>query len=144
MFNRNSNPRKYAAAAVVAVALAFGAYAVGNSSSGNGSNGTANAAQAQRNGQPPRGFGTPVTGTAAAQVKAAVLAKYKGTVDRIIKLPDGSYLARVTTSNGDLRVAVSKDYQVTGAQQGGPGAGGPRGGATPPGNGGQPLPGNSS
>jgi hypothetical protein len=140
MFKNMSNPAKYAAAGVAAVALAFGAYAVGNSNSGNSSNGTANAAQSgqfPRNGQPRAGFGTPVTGTEAAKVKAAALAKYNGTVGRIIKLPNGSYVAQVTTSSGELRVAVSKDFQVTGARQGGPGPGGPM-------NGGQSVPGSSS
>ncbi|MEA2428657.1 MAG: hypothetical protein QOF37_2285 [Thermoleophilaceae bacterium] len=154
MFNHISKPRKYAAAGVAAVALALGAYGVGSSSSGNGGNGTANAAQAgppgapsgrfQRNGQRPPGFGTPVTGADAAKVKAAALARYSGTIQQIMKLPDGSYVAHVITSNGELHVAVSKDYKVTGARQGGPGAGGPPGGGAPPMNGGQSLPGKSS
>jgi hypothetical protein len=137
-----TKPMRYVAAGIAAVALAFGAYAVGNSNSGNGNSGVASAsrpaAQGQapgngrlpHNGQGPRGFGAPVSGATAQKVKAAALAKYKGTVERVIKLPDGSYVAHVVTSNGEYRVAVSKDFKVTGAQQGGPGPGA-RGGTAP-------------
>jgi hypothetical protein len=152
MFRNANNSMKYAAAGVAAVVLAVGAYAVGNASSGNSANGTAGAAQPvmggplsgrpPRNGQPPAGFGTPVTGAAADKVKAAALAKYPGTIQRIVKLGDGSYVAHVITSNGELRVAVSQQFKVTGAQQGGPGPGRPGGvgpaGAAPPGAGPQP------
>jgi hypothetical protein len=133
----SKNPLTYVAAGVAAVALAFGAYAIGSSNSSN--SGTADASQAgsaSRNGQalangrPPAGFGTKATGAAAAKVKAAVLARFKGTIEQIVKLPDGSYVAHVITSSGEYHVLVSKDFEVTGAQQGGPGAGG-RG--TPPG-----------
>ena len=84
--------------------------------------------------QPPAGFGTPATGAAAAKAKAAALAKYKGTAERVMKLPDGSYMVHVLTSGGgEYHVAVSKDFAVTGAQQGGPGgSGGPPQGAAPP------------
>lgn len=124
------NPLAYAAAGVAAVVLAFGAYAIGSSNSDNGTSGSADASQttggrAPRNGQAPRGFGTEVTGATADKVKAAVVAKYKGTIERIEKLPDGSYLAHVITSNGEYHVAVSKDFRITGAQRGGRGAGGP-------------------
>jgi hypothetical protein len=121
---------RYVGAAIAAVAVAVGGYAIGNSNSSNGNGGVANAAQQgtpgqlPQNGQRPPGFGTPVAGAAAQKVKAAVLAKYQGTVARILRVPDGSYVALVLTSNGgEQRVAVSKDYQVTGAQQGGPRAG---------------------
>jgi hypothetical protein len=71
-----------------------------------------------------RGFGTPVSGATAAKAKTAALAKYKGTVERVMKLDDGSYVVHVITSSGEYHVAVSKDFKVTGAQQGGPGASG--------------------
>jgi hypothetical protein len=125
-----SKPMRYIAAGITAVAIAFGGYAVGSSNSSDGTNGVANAAQQSapgqlpRNGQGPPGFGTPVAGAAAQKVKAAVLAKYRGTVESVLRLRDGSYVAHVLTSKGDYRVAVSKDYQVTGAQQGGPRPGG--------------------
>jgi hypothetical protein len=136
-----SKPTRYVAAGVAAVALAFGAYAVGNAASGNGTSGVADAAgpAAQRqvpgNGQMPQGrqgrpgFGTPVAGGTAKKVKAAALAKYDGTVERVMRLPDGSYVAHVITSNGEYHVAVSKDFKVTGAQQGGFGGRGPNGAA---------------
>jgi hypothetical protein len=133
-----NNPMKYAAGGVAAVVLAFGAYAIGSSHSDQGTAGTANASAGSvpgarpgrmpQNGQGPRpGFGTPVTGTAADKVKAAVLARYQGTVERIMQLGDGSYVVHVLTSSDELHVAVSKDFKVTGAEQGGPGAGGPPG-----------------
>jgi hypothetical protein len=143
----SSKPVAFALAGVAAVVLAFGAYAIGSSNSGTGSSGTANAApaglagQASRvgrpplNGQAPPGFGTPVTGATADKAKAAALAKYKGTAERVMKLPDGSYAVHVLTSNGEYHVSVSKDFKVTGAAQGGPGRGGPGlpPGAAPPG-----------
>ena len=146
-----TNPLKFVAGGVAAVVLAFGAYAIGNSNSGNGNAGVANASQpaamsqapgggqmpqsgqvpgngqAPQNGQAPPGFGTPVTGATSDKVKSAALARYKGTVERVMKLADGSYGVHVITSNGEYHVAVGKDFKVTGAQQGGPGAGAPGG-----------------
>ena len=137
---------RYALAGIVAVALAFGAYAIRHSNSSDSNGGVANAAQSRaasqlpgngaprvgqpptgqlpRDGQAPPGFGTPDSGATAAKAKTAALAKYKGTVERVMKLDDGSYVVHVITSSGEYHVAVSKDFKVTGAQQGGPGAGG--------------------
>ena len=121
-------PISFAVAGIAAVALAFGAYAVGNSNSGGSSNASAAAPFARGGGQPPAGFGTPATGAAADKAKAAALAKYKGTAERVMKLPDGSYMVHVLTSGGgEYHVAVSKDFAVTGAQQGGPGGAPPSG-----------------
>jgi hypothetical protein len=140
MFN-NTSPITYVAGGIAAVALAFGAYALGNSKSDGSSSGTANAAQfgrmapqaggsesqaqpggpPQAGGQMPPRFGSPATGTTAAKAKAAALAKYSGTVERVMKLSDGSYVVHVITSNGELHVAVSKDFKITGTQQRGPG-----------------------
>jgi hypothetical protein len=114
-------------AAVVALAIAL----VGGGSSSTAA--SVNPAPAAAVGQPaygggpgraPRGFGTPVTGDAAAKVKAAVLAKYPGTIEHIMQLPDGSYVAHVITGSGEVHVLVSTDDKVTGVQQGGrpPGA----------------------
>jgi hypothetical protein len=132
-------PITYAAAGIAAVAVAFGAYSLANSSSGNASSASAAPAGAAgqapnagrfQGGQPPPGFGTPATGAAAAKAKAAALAKYNGTADRVMKLSDGSYVVHVLSSNGEYHVTVSKDFKVTGAQQGGPGGpGGPPPGA---------------
>jgi hypothetical protein len=158
MFN-NTSPIKYVAGGIAAVALAFGAYALGNTKSGGSSSGTANAAQfgrmapqsgssgsqvqpgappqdgaAPQGGQMPPGFGTPATGSAAAKAKAAALTRYSGTVERVMKLSDGSYMVHVVTSSGEVHVAVSKDFRVTGTRQGGPPSGStpPSGGSTPP------------
>jgi hypothetical protein len=126
-------PLTFAVAGIAAVAIAFGAHAVGNSNSGGSSNAAAapfaRGAQPPANGQAPPGFGTPATGADAAKAKAAALAKYKGSVEMVAKLPDGSYEVHVITSSGEYHVAVSKGFQVTGAQQGGPGGPGGAGGA---------------
>ena len=145
-----SNPIKYIVAGVAAVVIAFAAYAIGNSNSGNGTSGVANASQPgaanaapgngqfpgnggpPQGGQAPPGFGTPATGAAAAKAKAAALSRYSGTVERVMKLPNGSYVVHVVTSKGEYHVTVSRDFKVTGAQQGGPGHGGPPAGMHPP------------
>jgi hypothetical protein len=77
-------------------------------------------------GQAPPGFGTPVAASVAKQVAAAATAKYPGTVERVMKLPDGSYVAHVITSSGERHVLVSKAFAVTGSQQGGPGGSTPQ------------------
>jgi hypothetical protein len=120
-------PRKLTtsiAAGAAAIAIAIGAYAVGNSS--NGASGTANAAppvrsaQASRVGQvPPNwrpGTGTIITGAAADKAKAVALAAYPGrTVNRVLKLSDGSYAVHMIGTSGPHHVFVSKDFKVTGA-----------------------------
>ncbi|GAA1966974.1 hypothetical protein GCM10009798_29130 [Nocardioides panacihumi] len=64
---------------------------------------------------------TPLTGTTAAKVKAAALAKYPGaTIVRLETDSDGVYEAHVTTKAGDdVIVQVGKDFTVTGTQTGG-------------------------
>jgi hypothetical protein len=125
----NNNVVKITAGIAAGVALAFGAWALG--SAGSSSNQTASAATGRTagppgmngqapNGQAPPGFGIPVTGAAATKVKNAALAKYSGTVEHVMKLPDGSYVVHVITSSGEVHVRVSKSFQVTGIDQGGP------------------------
>jgi hypothetical protein len=139
----SQKPVTFAVAGIVAVLVAVGAYMLGNSGSRNATAGAATAAavrppgtpqapaagQPPQNGQAPPGFGTPVTGATADKVKAAALAKYKGSVERVMKLADGSYEAHVLTPGGEYHVTVGKDFKVTGARQGGPGPG--AGGAGP-------------
>jgi predicted nucleic acid-binding Zn-ribbon protein len=62
-----------------------------------------------------------LTGTTAAKVKAAALAKYpNATVQRIETDSDGVYEAHIVTSAGDqVIVQVGKDFAVTGTQTGG-------------------------
>ena len=141
-----NQPLKYVAAGLAAAVVAIGGYAVGTSGSDSDSSGTASAqapgmpasadGQAPGMGQAPPGMGTAATGASADKAKAAALAKYDGTVERVMKLGDGSYVVHVLTSSGEQHVAVTKDFKVTGAQQGGPGGGGPGGappaGAAPP------------
>jgi hypothetical protein len=114
-----------------AIAVAIGAYEIVNSSSSNGTSGTANAATfAQRGqnqgpnqrvvGQVPQGWhsgsGTIITGAAANKAKAVALAKYPGgTVNRVLKLSDGSYAVHMIKISWPHHVFVSKNFKVTGA-----------------------------
>ena len=119
------------AAGSAAAVIAIGAYVVGRSSSDS----TTTASPAFGGAPPaqgaPPGLGQDVTGATADKVEKAALAKYPGTIERIAALPDGSYVAHVITSNGELHVLVSKDFKVTGTEQGG----GPPPGVAPQGTG---------
>jgi hypothetical protein len=111
-----------------AAAVGSGAYAIVNSSSSDGVPGTANAAPlaqpGQNNqrvvGQVPQGWhsgsGTIITGAAANKAKAAALARYPGgTVNRVLKLSDGSYAVHKIKISWPHHVFVSKNFKVTGA-----------------------------
>jgi hypothetical protein len=125
-------------ASVAAVAaLAAGGVAL-TSGSGNSTAATSGNAASPTNGMgapsgsPPAGaqMGTPVTGTAATKATAAALAKYSGTVERVLKDPNGGYVVHVTKSDGtEVHVLVSAAFEVTGVQTGGPPA---ANGQTPP------------
>ena len=124
-----------AVAAVAAVAvLAFGANAITKSdSSAAGTTGSQMGQMRPAGGAPPD-MGTAVTGDTLTKLTAAATAKYPGTVERAMKLSDGSYVVHVVQSNGDgeVHVLVSKAFAVTGVQQGGPQGGAPPAGANPP------------
>jgi hypothetical protein len=124
MFSRRLT--RFVAAGAAAVAVAIGGFAIGNSSSSNGASGTTNAAQAAATGQAPRsgqvpqnwrpGTGTIITGAAADKAKAVAVAKYPGgTVNRVLKLSDGSYAVHRIRTPAPHHVFVSKDFKVTGA-----------------------------
>jgi hypothetical protein len=148
---RNGSVARFAkiAAAVVSVGvLAMGAKAIadGGSSSSAGASGVQGGASSppgHRAGTPggaPPGFGSDVTGATLDKLESAVAGRYPGSVERASKLPDGSYVVHVIRSNGqEVHVLVSKDFKVTGAQQGGPG----RSGGRPP-SAGQAAPGGST
>ena len=138
----NKNLPKIAAAGGAAAVLAAGAWLLGTSGSNasvtastQGPPGMAQGAPPQ-NGQAPqgaRGFGSDISGTTAEKVAKAATASYPGQVERVMQLPDGSYVAHVITSSGEVHVAVSKDFQVTGTEHGRPPMGGtPPSGPTPP------------
>jgi hypothetical protein len=111
----------------VAIAAAIGAYAIVNPGSSNGASGTANAATLAQPGQNQRvvgqvpknwrpGTGTIITGAAANKAKAVALAKYPGgTVNRVLKLSDGSYAVHMIKISWPHHVFVSKNFNVTGA-----------------------------
>ena len=60
------------------------------------------------------GAGTTITGAAAEKAKAAALAKYSGTVNRVLQLSDGSYAVHLLGTSGPHHVFVSKEFKVTG------------------------------
>jgi hypothetical protein len=117
----------FIAVGIASVAVAIGAYAIVNSSSSNGASGTASAAMFARQGQNQRavgripqnwhsGSGTIITGAAANKAKAVALAKYPGgTVNRVLKLSNGSYAVHMIKISWPHHVFVSKSFQVTGA-----------------------------
>jgi hypothetical protein len=116
--------KNVAALAAVAV-LGFGATAIAD----RGSSTTQAAPSGQTapvNGQAaPRGMFSPATGATLAKLKSVATARYPGTVERAVQLPDGSYEVHVFRANGEeIHVRVSKDFKVTGTEQGGPPAGG--------------------
>jgi hypothetical protein len=114
-------------------AIAFGASAIAGASGSSNSTSAPGrmagpAGGMPRGGPPPggMGFGQPVTGATAAKIKAAALAKYPGTVERIMKLPNGGYVAHVfRTGGGEVHVLVNSSFQVTGLDAGPPGGGPP-------------------
>ncbi len=60
--------------------------------------------------------GTIITGAAADKAKTAALAKYPGgTVNRVLKLSDGSYAVHMIKISWPHHVFVSKNFKVTGA-----------------------------
>jgi len=62
------------------------------------------------------GTGTIIAGAAANKAKAAALAKYPGgTVNRVLKLSDGSYAVHMIKISWPHHVFVSKNFKVTGA-----------------------------
>ena len=119
--------RSFVAAGLAAIVVAIGAYAIVGWSSGNGASATANAAPFARSGpnqtsvgQIPKnwqpGSGTIITGAAANQAEAVALAKYPGgTVNRVLKLGDGSYAVHMIKISWPHHVFVSTSFEVTGA-----------------------------
>ncbi|MCU1431272.1 MAG: hypothetical protein JWP95_377 [Actinotalea sp.] len=81
--------------------------------------------------QPQRTDEELLTGDAASQVEAAVLAAYPGaTIDRLETDSDGTYEAHLTTADGDrVTVELGEDFVITGEEAGGGrgGRGGPGG-----------------
>ena len=109
---RMSKPRNIVAAGALVLAGFGGGAALAAGGVADAASSVTNAAQG-RDGHPSE---TPLTGTTAAKVKAAALAKYPGaTVDRVETDSDGVYEAHIVTKSGDhLEVHINKDFKVTG------------------------------
>ncbi|MCW2712351.1 MAG: hypothetical protein JWR64_1209, partial [Marmoricola sp.] len=109
MLNRTRNT--IAAGALLLAGFGGGAaLAIGGSASAaTTTTGTASSVEASGGGHAGE---TALTGTTAAKVKAAALAKYPGaTIDRLETDSDGVYEAHVTTKDGgELIVQVGKDF----------------------------------
>jgi hypothetical protein len=128
---RGSTIVKAVAAAAVVVALGFGAAAATKGDSKQ----TAATGMQQNGGGPPGMGGTQVTGSTLSKLRSVATAKYPGTVERAMKLSDGSYVVQVSRSGGkgQIGVQVSKDFEITGTRAGGPGGGAPPSGSAPSG-----------
>jgi len=125
MFSRKLT--KSIAIGTAAIAVAIGAYAIVNPGSSNGASGSANAApfapsgpNQRAVGQIPQGWhsgsGTIITGAAANKAKAVALAAYPGgTVNRVLKLSDGSYAVHMIKISWPHHVFLSTNFEVTGA-----------------------------
>jgi hypothetical protein len=62
------------------------------------------------------GTGTIITGEAADKAKAAALVKYPGgTVNRVVKLSDGSYAVHMIKIRWPHHVFVNQNFEVMGA-----------------------------
>ena len=129
---RQSPVMKIVAAVAAVAVLAFGASAVAR-------HGSSPSAAPGGQGAPQGGGGmlSPVTGATLAKLTSVATAKYPGTVERAVKLPDGSYEVHVIRSSGqEVHVLVSRDFKVTGTEQrdfgGGPPAGQAPGGQAGP------------
>jgi hypothetical protein len=130
---------RFIAAGAAAIVVALGVYAIVSASSGNGVASSANAATLAQSNQSPRighagqsapnqrvvgqipkgwhsGSGTIITGAAANKAKSVALAQYPGgTVNRVLKLSDGSYAVHMIKISWPHHVFVSKNFKVTGA-----------------------------
>lgn len=110
--------RNHFTVAASVVAAAVGGTAIADAASSSSSS-SATAAQDR----PLDGSGEKaLTGTTAAKVKAAALAKVPGTVLRVETDRGGVYEAHVRQADGtEAEVAVGKDFKVTAVREGGPG-----------------------
>ena len=112
-----------AAAGLGGSAIAGAAQGTGSDDSSSSSSGTASRTA------PARPNETALTGETAAKVKAAALAKVKGTVLRVETDDGGVYEAHVRKADGtEVEVKVDKSFAVTAVQERGRGDGRRRGG----------------
>jgi uncharacterized membrane protein YkoI len=126
------NKKAVTTLAAVAAAGLGGSAIAGAAQSGTSDNGSSSSSgsTANRAAPPARPDETALTGETAAKVKAAALARVKGTVLRVETDQGGVYEAHVRKSDGtEVEVKVDKSFAVTAVQE--HGHGGPRGGRGP-------------
>jgi hypothetical protein len=124
-FTRRSRKALAGAAATLALGAVIAGCGSSNTTTVTPAAATSSAPSSAAQGTPPA-LGKTVTGAAADKAEAAALAKYPGTVERVMKLSDGSYVVHVMrTSGGEVHVKVSKTFAVTGLEQGPPAGGAP-------------------
>src|SRR4029077_11597965 len=128
---RMANPRSKLITAAAVFAVAVGGVSLANAASSSSSTNSSTLSTAAPSVTPSAPYGgggmvngrhsvngkteQPLTGTAAANVKAAALAKVSGTVDRVETNVDDSvpYEAHITKSDGtEVVVEVSSDFAV--------------------------------
>jgi len=121
--------------AAIAAAGLGGSAIAGAAQSGTSDNGSSSSSGSSPGRTAPgRPDETPLTGETAAKVKAAALARVKGTVLRVETDEGGVYEAHVRRSDGtEVEVKVDRAFAVTAVQERGrgegrPGGRGPRGG----------------
>ncbi len=121
---RRSRKALAGAAATLAIGVVIAGCGSSNTTTATPAAATSSAASSTQ-GTPPA-IGKTVTGAAADKAKAAAVAKYPGTVERVEQLSDGSYVVHVMrSSGGEVHVKVSKAFAVTGTEQGPPAGGAP-------------------
>jgi hypothetical protein len=127
---KNTNIATVVAAMLAGGAIVWGATAAAGNDDATGRLAASQAPRAlqqhatRQQGSAPPGFGTRATGDAADKAAAAATAEYDGDVEGVMQLQDGSYVVHVITSSGEVHVAVSEHFEVTGVDEGGPGGGG--------------------
>jgi uncharacterized membrane protein YkoI len=125
MLNKNAvtTLAAVAAAGLGGSAIAGAAQGTGSDNGSSSSSGSSTSRTA-----PAQPDETPLTGETAAKVKAAALAKVKGTALRVETDEGGAYEAHVRKADGtELEVKVDKSFAVTAVQERGRGGGRPDG-----------------
>lgn len=105
-------------AAIAAAGLGGSAIAGAAQSAGGDNGSSSSSGSASGRSAPARPSETPLTGETAAKVKAAALARVKGTVLRVETDEGGVYEAHVRKADGtEVEVKVDKAFEVTAVEE---------------------------